>query len=192
MSTTTTSPAAAPLAEAPERKAAGGARARRHRPHRKGPLRRMVMHLRNGIVWSRCWVYRRILKMDLHPSVRFSLKTRLDFTNPRGVHIGADTYLAFGAVVLAHDMSRLIHCDTRIGRNCFVGANAIVMPGVTIGDQVIVGSGAVVTADVPSHCIVAGNPAKVVKSGIRTRAFGILLDEYEQAVAAAAAERGAA
>jgi len=162
---------------------ATGARANRYRPRRKGLARRLVMAARNAVVDARCWYYRRVIGMNLDPTCRFSLKTRLDFTNPGGVHVGAGTYLAFGAVVLAHDMSRLIHCDTRIGRNCFIGANAIIMPGVTVGDECIVGSGAVVVRDVPPGSVVAGNPAKVVKSGIRTRAYGILVEEYEQALA---------
>jgi acetyltransferase-like isoleucine patch superfamily enzyme len=41
------------------------------------------------------------------------------------------------------------------------------LAGVVIGDEVIVGAGSVVTKDVPSHCIVAGNPARIIKAGIR-------------------------
>lgn len=51
------------------------------------------------------------------------------------------------------------------------------MPGVTIGDEVVVGSGAVVTKDVPSNCIVAGNPAKVIRQGIHTRKYGMIEDD---------------
>ena len=57
------------------------------------------------------------------------------------------------------------------------------MPGVTIGDQCIVGAGSVVVHDVPSHSVCAGNPAKVVKNGIVLREYGILKDVYEEAVA---------
>ncbi len=53
------------------------------------------------------------------------------------------------------------------------------MPGVTIGDEVIVGAGAVVTKDVPSHCIVAGNPAKIIKTGIKTGRYGHLIKTEE-------------
>ena len=49
------------------------------------------------------------------------------------------------------------------------------MAGIKIGDEVIVGSGAIVTKDVPSHSIVAGNPARIIKSGIRTSKFGQLI-----------------
>ncbi len=50
----------------------------------------------------------------------------------------------------------------RIGDDCFIGARAIVMKGVTIGDRSIVGAGAVVVKDVPSDCVVAGNPARIL------------------------------
>lgn len=123
------------------------------------------------------------MQMDLHPDVRISLKANLDRTNPRGVHVDEGTYIAFGAVILAHDMSRLLHTDTYIGRNCFIGAHSIIMPGVRIGNECIVGSGSVVTKDVPPRSVVVGNPAKVVRSGIRTIQWGILKDAHEEAMA---------
>ena len=49
----------------------------------------------------------------------------------------------------------------RIGRNCWLGAGAIVMPGVTIGDNVVVGAGSVVTRDLPSDVVAVGNPCRV-------------------------------
>ncbi|MEI6169172.1 MAG: acyltransferase [bacterium] len=50
-----------------------------------------------------------------------------------------------------------------IGKNVWIGAQAIILKGVTIGDNAVVGTAAVVTADVPASTIVAGNPSKVVK-----------------------------
>jgi acetyltransferase-like isoleucine patch superfamily enzyme len=50
-----------------------------------------------------------------------------------------------------------------IGNGTWVGARAIVLPGVTIGSRVVVGAGAVVTKDVPDEVFVAGNPARVVR-----------------------------
>ena len=52
--------------------------------------------------------------------------------------------------------------DIFIGRGCFIGANASILGGLTIGDNVIIGAGAVVTSDVPSGVFVAGVPAKVI------------------------------
>lgn len=50
-----------------------------------------------------------------------------------------------------------------IGNNVTVGANVVVIGDITIGDNVIIGAGSVVVKDVPSHCVVAGNPAKIIK-----------------------------
>ena len=51
-----------------------------------------------------------------------------------------------------------------IKENAWIGANATILPGVTIGKGAIVGSGSVVTKDVEDNMIVAGNPAKVIRS----------------------------
>ena len=50
-----------------------------------------------------------------------------------------------------------------IGNDCWIGGHAVINPGVTLGDNVIVGSGAVVTKSFPSNVIIAGNPAKIIK-----------------------------
>ena len=110
--------------------------------------------------------YYRMLGMDIDKKAVISLKARLDFTNPKGVHIGAHTAVTGGSVILTHDRVRKIHTDTWIGSHCIIGINAIVLPGVRIGDHCIVGAGSVVTKDVPSHTIVAGNPAKIIREGI--------------------------
>lgn len=49
------------------------------------------------------------------------------------------------------------------------------MCGVKIGNEVVVGSGAVVTKDVLDNCIVAGNPARIIKTGIKTKRFGMIV-----------------
>jgi len=51
----------------------------------------------------------------------------------------------------------------KIGNDVWIGANAIILPGVTIGDGAIIGAGAIVTSDVPSYAVVAGVPAKVLR-----------------------------
>ncbi len=60
----------------------------------------------------------------------------------------------------------------RIGRNCWLGAGVIVLPGVTIGDNTVVGAGSVVTRDLPDHVIAAGNPCRVLREiGPRDREY---------------------
>jgi len=51
----------------------------------------------------------------------------------------------------------------RIGNNVDIGANVCIIGGITIGDNVIIGAGSVVVKDVPSDCVVVGNPARVVE-----------------------------
>lgn len=51
----------------------------------------------------------------------------------------------------------------RIGRNCWLGAGVLVMPGVTIGDNTVIGAGSVVTKDIPANVIAVGNPCKVLR-----------------------------
>ena len=121
--------------------------------------------------------------MDIGRDIIISLRADLDTTHPQGVHIGDGTLVAFHAVIFAHDLSRHLSAHTYIGRNCFIGAHAIIMPGVVIGDQSIVGAGAVVTKDVPPHSIVGGNPARILRSGIHTRKHGILVEAYEESLA---------
>jgi serine O-acetyltransferase len=50
-----------------------------------------------------------------------------------------------------------------IGNNVTVGANVVIIGNITIGDNVVIGAGSVVVKDVPSNCVIAGNPAKTIK-----------------------------
>ena len=147
-------------------------RARIH-PYEKTFAQKVKISVRSLLIDFRLWYLRHVYKMDLGEGVRLSLRADLDWTNPRGVHIGDETYIAFGAVILAHDMSRAFHTHTYIGRRCFIGAHAIILPGVRVGDECIVGAGAVVTKDVPPGSIVSGNPAVVIRSGVKTGKWGM-------------------
>jgi len=119
-------------------------------------------------------VYTGVYGMNIHKTARISFGAKLDKTNPKGVNIGEESYLAGGVIFFTHDYCRAIHADTILGKRCFVGSNAIIMCGVKIGDEVIIGSGTIVTKDIPSNCVVVGNPGRIIKTGIHTRKFGQL------------------
>jgi virginiamycin A acetyltransferase len=68
-----------------------------------------------------------------------------------------------------------IRGDTVIGNDVWIGMDAVILPGVTIGDGAIVGAKAVVTHDVAPYAIVAGNPAKVIKTRFDKRTVARLL-----------------
>lgn len=86
------------------------------------------------------------------------------------VEIGDGFLGAPGSIILAHDGSTVTYTGklrvekTVIGKNVFLGANAVVLPGVKIGDNSIIGAGSVVTKDVPEGVVVVGNPAKFVRT----------------------------
>lgn len=90
------------------------------------------------------------------------------------VNIGNNVILAQNVVVSAlnhsyHDVEtpiRLQPCSTAqidVGDNCWIGANAVITAGVTVGRHVVVAAGSVVTKSTGDYCIVAGNPATIIK-----------------------------
>lgn len=54
--------------------------------------------------------------------------------------------------------------SVRIGNDVWIGGNCTILPGVTIGNKVVVAAGAVVTREVPDNCVVGGVPARVIKT----------------------------
>ena len=115
----------------------------------------------------------RVWKMDIGEGTAISMSARLDKTNPLGIHIGKYSVVTFGAAILTHDYVNSLNRDVYIGDNCFIGAHAIVLPGVTIGDGCIVAAASVVARDVPAGSLVAGNPARVVEHHIQTTHYGV-------------------
>lgn len=55
------------------------------------------------------------------------------------------------------------NAPVHIGRNCWIGAGAVILPGITIGDNVVVGAGSVVTKDLPDNVVAVGNPCRVLR-----------------------------
>lgn len=61
------------------------------------------------------------------------------------------------------DFKTVVAKPITIGKNVWITSRCMILPGVTIGDNVIVGAGSVVTRDIPPHSFAAGNPARVIK-----------------------------
>lgn len=93
----------------------------------------------------------------------------IDYSHAWHISIGDDVTLAPKVHILAHDASTWTHLgytrvkNTRIGNRVFIGASAIILPGVHIGDDVVIGAGSVVVKDVPDNCVYAGNPARFIQ-----------------------------
>lgn len=119
----------------------------------------------------RIFLYR-LKGYDIHSSVILERHLHLDRLYPKGVHIQDNCLIASGVTILSHDHCKRINnqpllLDTYIGKRCFIAVGATILPGVKIGDEVIVGAGSVVTKNVPSNVIVAGNPARIIRENIK-------------------------
>ena len=86
------------------------------------------------------------------------------------IYIGEGSYIApnVGLITSNHDFTDLSKRgrsgDIVLGKSCWIGMNAIILPGVSLGDHTIVGAGAVVTKSYKEgYCVLAGNPANVIK-----------------------------
>ena len=86
------------------------------------------------------------------------------------IYVGDNTMFAPNVVVATagHPIVPEMRCDglqynmpVHIGKNCWIGAGVLIMPGVTIGDNVVIGAGSVVTKDLPSDVLAFGNPCRV-------------------------------
>lgn len=157
-----------------------------HKARRRGLNR--LSGLRNILVAVKRGFYRRVMGMDIDPSAQFSLSAKFDQTFPIGVHVGPQTYIAFDARILTHDRTRGLYLHTRIGANCFIGGCSLILPGVEIGDNCVIGAGSVVTRSVPPRSIVAGNPARVIRSDVMVGPYGRFRDA--DATESALAEQG--
>lgn len=110
---------------------------------------------------------------------------KLDRVNPKGIFLGDFSSLASGTTVLSHehvfrdpnDYRIPYMANTVIGKRCAIGINVIILCGVHIGDECIIGAGSIVTKDIPSHSIAVGIPARVIKTGIRMDDNHILIKE---------------
>lgn len=88
----------------------------------------------------------------------------------QSITIGDNTFIGFDVEIRDTDHHNLIGSPKRepifIGNHVWIGSKAIILKGVTIGDNAVIAAGSVVTNDVPPNCLVGGNPAKVIREQI--------------------------
>ncbi len=113
---------------------------------------------------------RYVRRIDIGNDCNISWRATLDRANPKGIHIGHNSRVMLEALIIAHDYSRgdkgKLWNDTRIGHHCVIGGRSIILPGVQLGNHCFVAAGSVVTKDFPDHCMIAGNPARIIRTGI--------------------------
>ena len=97
----------------------------------------------------------------------------IDTFRPYLLTIGNNVVICAKTTIITHDYSHTVVCNmfgrnvgdakpVSIGNNVFIGIDAMILMGTTIGDNVIIGAKSVVRGEIPSNCVVSGNPAKVI------------------------------
>lgn len=93
------------------------------------------------------------------------------FQDQGGIYIGDGTLIGHNTVLatLNHgirpeERHDLIPKPIHIGKNVWIGSNSTILPGVSIGDNAVIGAGSVVTKDIPENMMAVGHPARVIKS----------------------------
>lgn len=111
-------------------------------------------------------------RKNIHVGQRLSLNHGAQIVARENVVLGDDVTLSTGCKIIDTGLSMdgLAQGDRDhktaeivLGNDVWVGANALILSGVTIGEGAVIAAGAVVTRDVPPFCLVAGVPAKVVR-----------------------------
>ena len=119
----------------------------------------LILRLFGAKIGKGCYVYTSLRNFD---------KIYTDM-----IEMGNNVTITKGVILLCHDLGKdyiykkkhnnEIVGKIKIGDDCFIGINSIILPNVKIGDKVIVGAGSVVTKNVQNNVVVAGNPTKVIK-----------------------------
>lgn len=130
-----------------------------------------LIRVRNfGMGLYKLWLAAR--GIDIHDSAKISLSARFECGRPGAISIGELSQIAFKTLLYTTDpVSRQVD-PIKVGNYCFIGGGSLIGPGVTIGDGAVVGGGSIVMDDVPSRCVVAGNPSRIIRSDIPLAPYG--------------------
>jgi hypothetical protein len=129
-----------------------------------------ILRINGSIPWMVNFTSRVVGDVRIGANVwkSFALSGSCYIQGLNGVYINDDTLFAPGVKIISanhvlDNFDSWEKCDPIvIGKHCWIGANAVILPGVTLGDYVVVGAGAVVTKNVPDNTTVVGVPAKPI------------------------------
>jgi acetyltransferase-like isoleucine patch superfamily enzyme len=118
-------------------------------------------------------------RVEIGEGVGFNGLVRLLLHEPRTIRIGADSLFGGGIDVTVSDMHSIVEADTgkrinhardvEIAPRVWIGQNAMILKGANIGSDSIIGTGSIVTGAIPPNCVAAGNPARVMRRGVKWR-----------------------
>lgn len=119
-------------------------------------------------VWipsTKRWYFLRMAGVQIEGPCFLGPHVSIDTLRPDLIKIGAGSVITQGTVILTHFIKDdcMYYGKVNIGRRVFVGINTIIANSVTIGDGALIGAGSIVTKDIPSAEVWAGNPARYIK-----------------------------
>ena len=108
---------------------------------------------------------------NIHIGSGVFINSGCKFQDQGGIYIGDGALIGHNTVLatlnhgmLPEERGDLIPRPIHIGKNVWIGSNSTILPGVTIGDNAVIGAGSIVTKDIPENMIAVGSPAKIIKS----------------------------
>ena len=144
--------------------------------------------IKSSFLSNLVWLYSRTIIVTRAPGAYIRIGDNVGISGAtiyarKGIEIGENTAIGGNVKILDNDFhpievedrnklmadpnggnSDLIPAkEIRIGKNCFIGCNAIILKGTVLGDGCVVGAGAVVAGKFEGNCVIAGNPAKVIR-----------------------------
>ena len=146
-------------------------------------LRTLLLYLQllTANEWQKADLYRKYLGIKIVKNVRITHFTRwgsepylIEISDNVTITRGVSFYTHDGGVGLFRNQYPNINVfgKIRVVNNVFIGANSMILHGVTIGNNVIIGAGSIVTKDIPDDVVAVGVPARVIKS----------VDEYKNKI----------
>jgi acetyltransferase-like isoleucine patch superfamily enzyme len=129
-----------------------------------------LLDINNDIPWMVHYTSRVMGKISIGENVwkSFALSGGCYIQGVNGIIIGDNTIFGPGVKIISANHNIINHNQftknkpIRIGKKCWLGANCIILPGVELGDNVIIGAGSVVNESYPSNSIVVGNPSRKI------------------------------
>jgi acetyltransferase-like isoleucine patch superfamily enzyme len=124
-----------------------------------------ISYFKGGVYYAR--------KVGVNVGEDCRIYTRNFGSEPFLINIGNKVTVTSGVKILTHDGATWLitnkngkryqkYAEVNIGNHVFIGVNSIIMPGVTVGDRVVIAAGSVVTKSISSNSVVAGVPAKKI------------------------------
>lgn len=142
----------------------------RVRVSRRHGARRGITLERGALLRRGCHLYLEGPGASIHVGARTSIHERTELRAAGSITVGEDCDISWDVLVTDSDWHQLddgpSDAPVRIGNHVWIGAKAAILKGVTVGDGAVVAAGAVVTRDVPRGAVVAGVPARVVRTDV--------------------------